>query len=145
MRQYAIDKVELSWQGLDLKPGLAAGTSVTEARNAPTWTNKPTGQGRVVRVYNPDRSGTISIVVDQESSVHQDLRSLAQTDRISRNIVGTLMLHDTTSGEIMFFKNSYISTEPDETRGTDSATFTWVFNFEDYEKTISIDQNIVGA
>lgn len=145
MRQYSIDHVEINFFGVDIKPGLAQGTSITEARNAPSWSQKPTGQGKVVRVYNPDRSGNLSVVVDQESSVHQNLRELALSDRISRNVVGVLTVKDTTSGETFFYKNAYITSDPDETRGTDSTTFTWVFNFEDVEHTVSIDQNIVGA
>lgn len=145
MRQYSIDHVEVNFFGIDLKPGLAQGTSITEARTSPSWTQKPTGTGKVVRVYNPDRSGTLSIVVDQESAVHQRLRSLSLTDRASRNVVGVLTVKDTTSGESFFYTNAYISTDPDETRGTDSATFTWVFNFEDVEHTVAIDNNIVGS
>jgi hypothetical protein len=145
MRQYSIDFVEINFFGVDLKPGLAQGSSITEARNAPSWTQKPTGQGRVVRVYNPDRSGTLSVVLDQESAQHQSLRALAATDRVSRNIVGVLTVKDTTSGETFFYRNAYIMTEPDEARGTESGTFTWVFNFEGVEHTISINQNVVGA
>lgn len=145
MRQYSIERCEVNFFGIDLKPGLAQGTSITEARTSPSWTQKPTGTGKVVRVYNPDRSGTLSIVVDQESAVHQQLRSLSLTDRASRNVVGVLTVKDTTSGESFFYTNAYISTDPDETRGTDSATFTWVFNFEDVEHTVAIDNNIVGS
>ena len=145
MRQYDITKVEVSWFGLDLKQGLAQGTSITEARTTASFSSKPTGMGPVVRIYNPDRSGTVSIVVDQESQTHQDLRALATTDRIARNIVGPMVVRDMTSGEVFYYKNSYISTEPDETRGTESATFTWVFNFESVEKTVSANENIIGS
>ena len=146
MRQYSIDHVEVSWFGLDLKPGLAQGTSITEARTTPSWTNKATGLGKVVRVYNPDRSGTLSVVVDQESAIHQDLRALALTDRLSRNVVGPLVVVDTSSGEAFYYKNSYISTEPDESRGTDSTTFTWTFNFEDVEHaSTNVNQNVIGS
>ena len=37
MKQYSIDRVELSWQGLDFKEGLASGSTITEARVAPSW------------------------------------------------------------------------------------------------------------
>lgn len=146
MRQYSIDHVEVSWFGLDLKDGIAAGTSITEARNATSWSNKPTGQGKVVRVYNPDMSGTVSIVVDQESRTHQDLRTLAISDRAARNIVGPLVVTDTTTGEVFYYKNSYIASEPDESRGTESATFTWVFNFEKVTHVpVLTDNNVVGS
>jgi hypothetical protein len=136
MRQYSIDQVELSWLGLDFKEGLAQGTSITEARTSPSWTVKPTGQGKAVRVYNPDRTGTVSVLVDQESQLHQSLLSIHQADQnpATRTQVATMSLKDTSSGEVVSFLNCFISTEPDLTRGTESATFSWVFAFEDVTK-----------
>lgn len=148
MRQYSIDGVELAWLGLDFKEGLAAGTSITEARTAPSWTIKATGQGRAVRVYNPDRTGTLSVVVDQESQLHQSLLDISRADRnpATRNQVGAMVLKDTSSGEVVNFKNTFITTDPDLTRGTESATFTWVFGFEDVEKeTVDPLTNLVGS
>lgn len=146
MRQYSIDRVEVNWFGLDFKEGLAQGTSITEARTSPSWSNKATGMGRVVRVYNPDRSGTVSIVVDQESALHQNLGILAAADRLSRNVVGPLVVTDTSSGQVFYYNNAYISTEPDETRGTESATFTWVFNFETVQHvSTNTSQNVIGS
>lgn len=134
MRQYSADRIELNFFGVDLKPGLASGTFVTEARNAPTWSQKVSGMGPVTRVYNPDRSATITMLIDQESAVHQQLRSLAELDRIARNVVGVLTLYDASSGETTYYKNAYITTEPDETRGNEAATFSWVFACEAVER-----------
>ncbi len=148
MRQYSIDGVELAWSGLDFKEGLAAGTSITEARTSPSWSMKATGQGKVVRVYNPDRTGTLSVVVDQESQLHQSLLDIAKADRnpSTRNQVKNMTLTDTSSGEVINWVNSFITTDPDLTRGTESATFTWVFGFESVEKT-TVDPltNLVGS
>lgn len=148
MRQYSIDNVNLSWLGLDFKEGLAAGASITEARNASAWSIKPTGQGRAVRVYNPDRTGTVSVVVDQESQLHQDLLTIAAADRnpATRDQVGTMLLTDNTSGESVEFRNAFIMTEPDLSRGTESTTFTWVFGFEDrYQEPVNPVTNLVGS
>jgi len=148
MRQYSIDGVELAWLGLDFKEGLAAGTSITEARTSPSWTIKATGQGRAVRVYNPDRTGTVSVVVDQESQLHQSLLDISRADRnpATRDQVGAMVLNDTSSGGVINWANSFITTDPDLTRGTESATFTWVFGFESVEKT-TVDPltNLVGS
>lgn len=147
MRQYSIDSVELSWLGLDFKEGLAQGTSITETRTSPSWTVKPTGQGRAVRVYNPDRTGTVAVVVDQESQLHQQLLSIHQADRnpATRDKVATMTLKDTSSGEVVNFLNCFISTEPDLSRGTESATFTWTFAFEDVTKEpVTTLENLVG-
>jgi hypothetical protein len=147
MRQYSIDQVELSWLGLDFKEGLAQGTSITEARTSPSWTVKPTGQGKSVRVYNPDRTGTVSVLVDQESQLHQSLLSIHQADQnpATRTQVATMSLKDTSSGEVASFLNCFISTEPDLTRGTESSAFSWVFAFEDVTKEpVTTLTNLVG-
>jgi hypothetical protein len=145
MRQYSIDRVEATWNGLDLREGIAQGSSISEGRTSPSWSAKATGYGKIVRVYNPDRSGQLTIQVDQESKLHQQLRFLAIADQQSRGIVSPFVITDTSSGEVFTYKNAFIMTEPDEVRGTDSSVFPWVFIFEDFAKTPNpTDQNIVG-
>lgn len=144
-RQYAIDRVQLNWLGLDLMEGIAQGTSIQETRNAPKWSSKPTGMGGVVRVYNPDKSGTVTITVDQESKVHQQLRLFSNLDDVSRANVGPMMMKDNSTGETIVFVNAWIMTDPDESRGTESATFPWVFGFEKVvKKSAANDLNVVG-
>lgn len=145
MKQYSIDHVELAWEGLDFKPGLAAGSSVTEARTAPSWTMKTSANGEGIRTFNPDRSATISCLVNQESKLHQQLRQLAESDRLNRDIVGPMVLKDTTSGEQFTYVNAFITVDPDEIRATESSDFTWVFMCERITKTVSEDQNLVGS
>lgn len=145
MRQYSIDRVEATWASLDLKQGIAQGTSIQEGRNAPKWTQKPTGNGKVVRVYNPDKSGQLTILVDQEAKLHQQLLAIAITDEASRNQVFPFMVRDTSTGEVIVFSNAYIMTEPDEARGTESQVFPWVFMYERRDSFPNAsDQNIVG-
>ena len=145
MRQYSIDKVEFSWASLDFKEGLAAGTAITEARTSVSWAMKPTGTGSIVRAFNPDKSGTLSIVVDQESKLHQQLRLIAIADEQARNAVFPGRLYDGSSKETINYQNMFILTEPDETRGTESATFTWVFGFEKRNALPALgDDNVVG-
>ena len=147
MRQYSIDQVEVSWQGLSFKEGLAAGTSITESRNAPSWTQKVNGAvSKTVRIYNPDRSGTITITVDQESLLHQQLRALAEADVLARNVVGPMTIRDNSNDETMSYLNAHIASQPNETRGTDSSTFEWVFNFENFAKLPALgNANTVGT
>ena len=145
MRQYSIDHVELGWEGLDLKEGLAAGSTITEARTAPSWSMKTSANGEGIRTFNPDRSATISILVNQESKTHQQLRQLAEDDRDNRNVVGPMVLKDTTSGEQFTYVNAFIVTDPDEVRATESSDFTWVFMCERITKTVAINNNIVGS
>lgn len=146
MRQYSSEQVDISWLGLDFREGLASGSFISEARNSPTWTQKAQGpSGKTVRIQSPDRSGTLSIVVDQESALHRALRTIARADRTSRDKVGSLILSDTSSGDQYTYSNAFITTEPDESRGTESATFTWVFAFENLSRNDNESpSNLVG-
>lgn len=138
MNQYSIDGVELGWLGLDFKAGLASGTSIVEARNVASWSIKPRGAvPKVTRVYDPNRSGTVSITVDQEAKLHQQLKAIARADRLpaTRDKVSDMVLKDASSGEMVTWKNAFIMTDPDFTRGVESTTFTWVFSFENSDDT----------
>ncbi len=140
MRGYSPDQISLAWYGLDLSPGLAQGSFISVTRNAPTWTQKPDGVGGVVRMFNPDLSGEVSVLIDQESGVNQALVALATADRFVRAAVGPLILIDNSAREIITFSGSYISTIPDPQRGTASTVLTWIFNFETVIQ-LPLDQN----
>lgn len=149
MRQYSIDNIELAWLGIDFKDGLAAGTSVQEARSTPAWSIKPAGAvPKIVRVFNPDRSGTVTITVDQESQLHQDLKAIANADRLpgTRTQVGNMVLRDNSSEEEITWINAFIMTEPDKSRGVESTTFAWVFAFENFtDEAVDPLGNVVGG
>lgn len=149
MRQYSIDNIELSWLGLDFKQGLAAGTSVQEARSVPSWSMKPAGAvPKITRVYDPNRSGTVTITVDQESQLYQDLLAIANADSnpSTRTQVGNMVLTDNSSSERITWKNAFIQSIPDRSRAVESATFAWVFGFEDFEhEAVETLTNVVGG
>jgi len=146
MRQYSISQTEINWFGLDLKPGLATGTSIAEARLSQTWSQKSTGTGRVVRTLNPDKSGTLTLTVDRESGVHQNLIVLAQTDEATQGVVGVCVLKDLLGGQTNYYKNAYLQSQPDESYGTEGTTVAWVLMFESVERVaITPAQNQVGA
>jgi hypothetical protein len=130
VRGYSPDLISLSWYGLDLSPGLAQGSFISVTRNAPTWTQKPDGVGGVVRMFNPDTSGEVAVLIDQESAVNQDLIAIATADRFVRVAVAPLILIDNSAREIVTFSAAYPSTIPDPQRGTASTVLSWIFNFE---------------
>lgn len=148
MRQYSIDNIELGWLGIDFKDGLATGTSIQEARAVPSWSQKPAGAvSKVTRVYDPNRSGTVTITVDQESPLHQQLKAIANSERnpATRDKVADMVLRDLTSGEEITWKNAYITAVPDRSRAVESTTFPWVFNFEDWrDEEVDPLENQVG-
>jgi hypothetical protein len=135
MLQYSSDLVNIDWLGIDFREGLATGTFIQEARATASWSLKMGARGRGTRVLNRDRSGSLTITIDQESQLHQTLKAVHKADLLSRDKVGPLTLHDESSGEKIVFKSCFIATEPDDARGTESATFGWTFMYEDKETT----------
>lgn len=146
MRNYAVDRLDLAWAGLDLKEGILQGTFLQEALSSPArWNMRANGMGRVVRSWNPDRSGTVTITVGQETSTHRKLYTLLQEDELLHNVVKPMVATDLSSGEEFRYVNAFILGEPNESRGTEAAAFAWVFGFERKSKTVPTeDQNIVG-
>ena len=146
MRQYSIDQVEFTWAGLDFKEGIAEGTFLQEAKTSPRWIKKATGVGKVVRVFNPDRSGTLTITVDQESKLHQQLLVIMLADDVGRNQVFPGLMTDKSSNAVNVYQNMFIENDPDESRATESGTFAWVMGFEAKLPTPNPgDDNIVGT
>lgn len=145
MRQYSIDRVDLSWATIDLKPGLADGTSIQEARLTKSWSMKVTGMGGVIRVYRPGKSGTLTVTLDQESREHRILKAVYDVDEQARNQVFPGIMRDNSTNELFTYRNMFIMSEPDESRGTEAGTVVWEFGFEERKKFIpSTDDNLVG-
>ena len=149
LRQYSIDEVDLSWFGLDIKEGLAVGTSIVESRNSASWATTPHGQGGGTRSYNPDRTGTVTITVDQTSTLHQKLLALSASERTpaGRNKVGVMKMKDQSSGYETNWLNAFIMTDPEVARGTEAATFAWVFQYVGYDAfpNEANSTNLVGS
>jgi hypothetical protein len=146
MRQYSVDQVEVSWFGLDLTPGFAQGAFFQPTRNAPTWTQKPDGHGGVVQLYNPDRSGFITFLIDAESKVHQQLTTLANVDLVTRAIAGPIVVRDLSTNALEFYNRARIQTEPDTPKAVGPTTIPWVFLFETtIKQSFDFDGNVVGA
>lgn len=142
-RNYSADQIEVAWFGLNLKPGLAAGTFLVPTVG-PRWIKKVTGMGSIVRQYQTDESGSISITIDQESSVAADLRLLVASDKVLRNIVGSMIVRDTSSGTVCTYVNAYIAMAPPQPFGNDAQVQTWVWDFESVSYKAA-SNNFVGS
>lgn len=150
MRQYSADQVEMAWNGLDFKTGVAQGTFITESLNGAGWSMTPAGAvPTVTRTYDPDKSGTLTLTIDQTSTLHQQLMIIARSDRnpATRTQVDTLKITDTSNGEVMNYLNAHISVKAGFGRGSEAGTPSWVFNFEDYaeEPNQANTTNLVGT
>lgn len=150
MRQYSPDLIEVTWAVIgaipvDLKEGLAKGTFIQPTRNAPTWTQRPNGVGGIVRLYNPDRSGFLTFLIDMESKQHQQLITLGNADVLTRSLTGPIVVRDGNTKEIAFYNKAYIATIPDIPKGVTTGVVPWRFNFETFvQQPFGFNENVVG-
>lgn len=145
MRGYYSNAIEVTWQGLDFKEGLASGSFLTPARTSPSYTQKVQVSGKVIRSFSADKSGTVTATVDQASKLHQDLLEKAQSDRVNRDVVSPMVIKEISSGRQTTYQNAYIQAEPDEPFGMEDGVISWVFGFESVEYTTPKDDaNLVG-
>ena len=149
MRQYSIDQVELSWLNLDFKDGLSAGTSISEALNAGGFGVTATANGKATRTYDPNRTGTVTVTVDQTSTIHRQLTAVWNQDKVpaTRDKVGPMLMNDASSGDVVTWKNAHIANRMPVQRGTEVTQFAWVFNFEGADDLPNENNltNVVGA
>jgi hypothetical protein len=147
VRQYSADQVKVGWTFTgDLTQGLAAGTFIQESRSGPTFRVKPDGMGGIVRMFSNNRSGTVTLLMDQESAQHQLLRTLANLDRITKVLVAPLVITDLNAAEITFYNQAFITTDPDLIKAVGPSTAPWVFAFRSVtHQAFQFNKNVVGS
>jgi len=145
VRQYAADQVTVSFTGIDLTPGLAQGTFVQESEPPQTWRVRPNGVGGIVYTFHPNQSGTVTITLDASSEEHAKLLAFFTADRISRSLVGVLIVRDHTDSTTAVFSKARILGRPPLKRGTQHAVEPWVFGFElPLVTRLQPNKNVVG-
>ena len=151
MRQFSSDLIEATWAviGLapvDLKPGLATGTYIQPVRDVPSWTKKPNGVGGIVRLFNPNRSGSLTLLIDAESRTHQELITIANLDLVTRSLTGPLVTRDGNTREVTIYNKAYIATIPDIPKGVSGAVIPWRFEYESsLQQPFGFNENVVGV
>jgi hypothetical protein len=96
-------------------------------------------------MYNADRSGTITLLIDQESHEHQLLMTLANTDLIARAVVGPLVVTDWNTKEIAYYNRAFIASMPDIPKGVTAGVIPWRFLFETFlQQPFAFNANVVG-
>jgi hypothetical protein len=151
VRQYGPDLIEITWAvvnvvPVNLKEGLAAGPFIQPARSTQRWTQRHDGMGGVVRFYNPNRSGALTILIDQESQTHQRLITLSNIDEVARAIVGPIVVRDGNNREVNVYTKAYIVSQPDIPKGQTAGIVPWIWNYQGQTtQPFDFDANAVGA
>ncbi len=130
---HSIDQIELDFLGNDLTSGLATGTVITETINTDEFTDTVRARGSVDTAWNPDQTGTVAIVMAEESQAHQTLIAIANAARDpgTRGAqIGLLKLQNNGNGTGIDWVNAKIMSRAPAVYGTETQTVTWTFSFE---------------
>jgi hypothetical protein len=147
MFNYSADKVDITWLGLDFGEGIADGTFITDTRANQSFTMTPLARGKIVRTFNPQKHGTLTILVNQSSALHQQLLAIAAADRDpdQRDKVGNMKVSEVGIA-VTNYENTFILVEPDESRAMEAVAFSWLFGYEKKQpEPQTTPANLVGA
>lgn len=108
-----------------------------------------TAIGNSTRTYDPNRMGTVTVTLDQTSTIHRQLTAIWNQDKVpeTRDKVGPMSMSDDSSGDVVTWQNAHIANRTPVSRGTEATSFAWVFNFERANDIPSANNvtNLVGT
>ena len=146
MRQFDSANVEVSWLGIPLKEGLAAGTFIREQRRTVQNSYKDNGYGGVVAMKTAARSGIVVLQIDRESETHQQLFSVYNLDRLTSGVSAPLMVRDSNTLIVTIFSLARIQTDPNLVVSTGPSVVPWSFIYAGVTtQAFGIAQNVVGS
>jgi len=147
MRQYSADQVSVAWLfSGDLSRGLAAGSFIQEQRDNDTWKFKPDGVGGIIRMFNKNRSGNLTLLLDRESQEHQILQTIHNADRVLQLFVGPLTVTNENTKEYSLFNQASIVVDPPLQLGVGPSVVAWNFKFQSMiTQSFGFNNNVVGS
>lgn len=93
VKTYSPEKVEVIVAGVKIH-GFSEGSLVTVARTSDAFTMVVGADGEVGRSFNPDRSGTVTIMLKSDSDSNDFLSALAIADELSLNGTFPILVKD---------------------------------------------------
>lgn len=132
---YASESVTIGWGILPVFEGFDEGSLVTLERNADLHTNKVSADSKLARAINPDRTGTVTVSLMQNSDTHKYLSAVlalqeAQDDK-SKIAIADLYVRDPSGAMTALAKGASIMSAPSMGLGVESATYEWTFDCEE--------------
>lgn len=126
----ALGTTEILWGAppafsYNLKDGMAPGVPITYAFEVPANGFRTTAKGKLVKIPNPNRTGTITCTFDTATEVYDQLMKA-----IPFELVGLFSVYEAASKRRYSFNNATIITDPDGGFGTDAATVQLMWRFE---------------
>lgn len=113
--------------------GFADGTFINAMRSNDAFTKTTGADGDTTRVKSNDKSGELTITLDQTSLSNDVLTSIALRDELANAGVVTIRIKDILGASTFVSATGWIRKIPEVEYGKETSTREWVFDMSDFE------------
>ncbi len=108
--------------------GFADGTFVNVERERDTFTKNVGADGEVTRVKTNDKSGMLSLTLQQASGSNDLLSGFAQLDEQANSGIVPVLIEDKSGRTVLFSAEGWIRKPPAVEFGNEASTREWVLD-----------------
>lgn len=112
----------------------AEGTFIRVSRTRPMWSKRVGATGAVTRSKSNDKSGSLTITLEQGSRINALLTAAAIADEDTNAAIAGMMLKDANgepdAEDLVTGKNAWLVGLPDMMKGGEAGTVEWVLDID---------------
>lgn len=127
VRTYSPKKVQLIVGGLIIQ-GYAEDTFITAERNTDAFTRSTGADGETSRVHSPDRSGMITLTLQQTSQSNDALSALAAADDLSLQGTFPVLLKDNNGTTLATGQEAWIRKYANSEYAAEMSQREWIID-----------------
>ncbi len=129
LKEYDPKLVNITWDGIDLNKGIAAGTFITITRTSRAFSLNVGADGGGTRVRNNDKSAVITLTVRMGSETNALLSDKIKDEELPNptSHVAALTIKDTLGNTLHQTPQAFLDGFPDDEMADDESTRDWVF------------------
>lgn len=143
MYTYDPAKVVVNVGGVNLE-GYADGTFVTAERSSDTYTKSTGADGRTTRVKQNDKSGTITITLQQSSPSNNFLSSIMTLDETAGEGIVPVTIKDILSSSLISTGYAWVKKPPATPYAKENSNREWVLDCAVLEMFIGGATSFIG-
>jgi hypothetical protein len=125
VKSYDPAKVTITFAGIIVE-GYADGTFITAARNNPSFSLKVGSSGEGARAKSNDRSGIVTLTLQQSSASNDLLSAQAALDEASGDGIGSLLIKDLSGTTLCSAETAWIQKPADVEYAKEISDRQWV-------------------
>jgi len=119
-----------------LVTGYGENSIVSHARNSDSFTKRIGADGKVTRTRSADRSGRITITLQQSSTTNLVLSALLKADELGEGGTVPYLMKDNNGTTVFSSGTAWITRLPDDERANEAGDIEWTIDVSEMEAVI---------